>query len=136
MYTEGYEQWLKASKNLASPVNEWSKIYTEIFRRTADQQLEILEDNFSRISEQIKLLSNARRPEEFFNLQKDFFNRNATAYIEDCQKLIHLAMENSETLSRLFGSLQNPLTAAAKTTEKVTEKAQKNADKYAERHTS
>jgi hypothetical protein len=119
MYIEGYEQWFKLNKQFASPFNEWNKVTTDICKRVAAQNLELIGESYSRFSERLKRLSNVKKPEEFLLLQKDMLNEDITLTLEYFQKIIHLFMENMEELAKLWG------TTAAKVTEKAVEKAQK-----------
>jgi translation initiation factor 2 alpha subunit (eIF-2alpha) len=123
MYTEGFDQWAKLNKNFTAPFNEWNKATSEICKRISDQNLELFGENFSRFSDQVKRLSNVKKPEDLFNLQKDLMSENITASIELMQKIIHITMENMEDIAKLWGS------TAAKISEKAVEKAQKFAEK-------
>lgn len=108
MYTEGFDQWLKMSKYLSSPMGDWSKTLTEIIRHTTQQNLEMIGENFSRLSDQCKRLSHARKPEDLLNLQKDILNEDITVAINNTQTLIHTTVENMEEITKLCGT-SNPL---------------------------
>lgn len=108
MYTEGFDQWLKMSKYLSSPMGDWNKTFTEIVRRTTQQNLEIIGDNFARLSDQCKRLSHVRKPEDLINLQKDILSEDIAASINNTQTLVHTAMENMEEMTKLCGTV-NPL---------------------------
>lgn len=123
MYNEGFEQWFKLNKNLSAPMNELNKATTEISKRISEQNLQLIEENVARISNQLKRLSSVKKPEDFLNLQRDCFSENMTASIETAQKIMHMAMENLEEISKVWGS------TAAKITEKAVEKAQKYTEK-------
>lgn len=123
MYHESFDQLFKVNKNLTAPVSEWNKTLNEIGKRIAEQNLEIIGDNFNRISSQLKRLSSVRKPEDLFNLQKDCLSENISASIDVAQKISHMAMENMEEIAKLWG------TTAAKITEKAVEKAQKYTEK-------
>jgi hypothetical protein len=123
MYTEGFEQWFKLNKNMTGPLNELGKTATDICRRSAQQNLEIIGENLNRFSDQMKRLSNVRKPEDLINLQRECLNEDISAVMENTQKLAHNAMENYEELSRIWGS------TAAKVTENAVEKAQKYTEK-------
>jgi uncharacterized protein with HEPN domain len=104
MYTEGYDQWIKINKNMTAPVTEWNKATSELCQRMAQQNLELIGENFSRLSDQLKRFTNIRKPEDFLNLQKEVFNEDVTATIECMQKIIHTSMENMEEFTKLCGS--------------------------------
>ncbi|RDI38964.1 phasin family protein [Aquicella lusitana] len=104
MYTEGFEQWFKVNKNLTTPLNEWNKACTEMCRRMTQQNLELIGENVSRLSERLKRISSVRKPEDFFNLQKECLNEDMAASIEYMQKYIHNSMENFEEFTKLCGS--------------------------------
>jgi len=123
MYNEGFEQWFKLNKNFNAPINEWNKVTTDICKRIAAQNLEIIGESYSLFSERLKRLSNIKKPEDFINLQKDILNEDLTLTLEYLQKIIHLSMENMDELTKLWG------TTAAKVTEKAVEKAQKFAER-------
>ncbi len=129
MYTEGFEQWLKLGKNVAAPFGDFGKTATEIGRRAMEQHLELLGENFSRYSDQLRRLSNVRKPEELLQLQKECLSENVTATIENTQKLLRLSMENVSELTKAFSSLREPVMAA---TQKVAEKAKKYAERSEE----
>lgn len=126
MYTEGFEQWFKMNKNMTGPLNEWNKTCTEMGRRIAQQNLEILGDNISRLSDRLKRLSSIRKPEDFFNLQKECLQEDMTAAIEGTQKLIHTTMQNMEEFTKLWGSVCN---ATQETTTTTTNKSQKEQER-------
>ncbi|VVC76960.1 hypothetical protein AQUSIP_22870 [Aquicella siphonis] len=123
MYHEGFDQFFKINKSFTAPVSEWNKTLNEIGKRIAEQNLEIIGENFNRVSSQLKRLSSVRKPEDFLNLQKDCLSENISASIDITQKIAHLAMENMEEIAKLWG------TTAAKITEKAVEKAQKFTEK-------
>lgn len=123
MYTEGFEQWFKANKNMSAPLAEMGKATTDICRRCAQQNMEMMSENYSRLTDQMKRLSSVRKPEDFFNLQREIINEDITAAMENLQKWTHNALENYEELSRLWS------TTAAKVTETAVDKAQKYTEK-------
>ena len=115
MQNQGFEQWFKLSKSIPQPIGNVSKAANEIFRRTAQQNLELLSENLSRWSAQLKRLSNVKKPEDFINFQKDSINENISASIENAQKVIQLTMENMEEFTKLFSSsLHEPIFHAKK----------------------
>jgi hypothetical protein len=123
MYNENIEQWFKLNKNIGTPVSEMNKATTDMCKRIAEQNLELIEENIARFSNQVKRLSNVRSPEELINLQKDCLSENITAGMETTQKIIQMGMENVEEVSKLLG------TTASKVSEKVVEKTRKYVKK-------
>ena len=123
MYTEGFEQWFKLNKNISSPMNEMSKLATDISKRISEQNLQLIEESIARFSSQLKRLSSVKRPEEFLNVQREIISENISTSIEMTQKFIHMTMENFEEISKIWG------TTAAKISEKAVEKAHKFAEK-------
>lgn len=123
MYIEGFEQWFKLNKNIGMPLHEWNKITTDICKRMAAQNLEILGEGYSRFSERLKRLTNIKKPEDLINLQKDILNEDITLTLAYLQKMVHLSLENMDELAKSWG------TTAAKVTEKAVEKAQKYSEK-------
>ncbi len=108
MYTEGFDQWLKMSKYLSSPMGDFSKTFAELVRRNAQKNLEMISDNFARFSDQCKRLGNVRKPEDLLNLQKDILSEDIAATINNAQTLVHSTMENMEEITKLCGTA-NPL---------------------------
>src|SRR5262245_53149470 len=123
MYTEGFEQWVKLNKSFTTPITEFNKATTEICKRMSEQNMQIIGENFTRFTNQMKRLSNIKKPEDFINFQRDCISENISASIETIQKLTHLSMENFEEITKLWG-----VTAA-----KISEKAVEKAQKYSER---
>lgn len=119
MHSEDFEQWFKLNKGLTHPLSGWSKAVTEIWRRTTQQNLELIGENFSRLSDQLKRLSNVKKPEDLLTFQKDCLNENISATIENVQKILQLSMENFEEFTKLYGSSwREPIIQATKTAEK------------------
>jgi len=104
MNTEGFDQWIKMNKNMTGPLTEWSKATTELCQKTMQQNLELMGENISRASNQLKRLTTVRKPEDLLNLQKECFNEGLTALLENTQKIIHTTMQNIEELTKLGGS--------------------------------
>lgn len=123
MYLEGFEQWYKMNKTFSSPVNDLGKATTEVFKRITEQNLEIIGENYTRFSDQLRRLSSIRKPEELMNFQRECWTENWSAVLRNSQKLMHLTLENFEELSRMYGN------TATKVTEKAVEKAQKFTQK-------
>jgi len=123
MYTEGFEQWFKNAKNMSVPFNEWNKAATDILRRTTQENIDLLGDNLSLFSDQLKRMSNAKKPEDFINIQKDCINEGMSAAIESMQKIVNLSMKNMEEITKLYGSaLREQTRAAQKSTQDKSEK--------------
>ena len=116
MYTEGFDQWFKLCKNINTPFTEWNKTTTEVFRNITQQQLEILEDNMSRVSEQLKRLSGVKKPEDWITLQKDCITEDVTATMEYLQKMSHLSLETMTKMSKLC-NVSPAMMAGSKTPE-------------------
>jgi hypothetical protein len=123
MYNENFEQWYKLNKNLGAPISDFTKALTIIGKRVSEQNIELLEENTTRLSDQFKRLSNVKKPEDFFELQKDCFNENMSAGVETLQKLMQTSMENLEEISKLWS------TAATKISDTAIEKAHKYTEK-------
>lgn len=123
MYNERFEQLFKANKNLSGPLNEWNKTTTELCRRAAQQNLEMIGENFTRFSEQLKRLSSVRKPEDLISFQKDCINEDVTATLENMQKIIRMTMESVEEFTNFCSSSMHESVAAGnKTVEKDREK--------------
>lgn len=130
MYIEGFEQMTKINKTLTGPLSEWNHVTIEIYRRMLQQHLELMGENFSRISEQLKRFSDIKKPEDFFNLQKDCLNENINTTIESFHKLMRISMLGFEEYSKLFGSLRDTVTNNLKDNIKNAEKA---SEKFSEK---
>jgi len=105
MRTQDFDQWFKISKNMTTPFHEWSKACMEMGKRLTQQQLDMLSENVSRLSDQFNRLSRIRRPEEWIDLQKDCLHENINASMETVQKLIQLSVENVTQFTNLCGTL-------------------------------
>ena len=123
MYNENFEQWYKLNKNLGAPVSDLTKALAEMGKRISEQNVALFEENAARISNQLKRLGNVKKPEDFFELQKDCFSENITAGIETVQKIVRMSMENLEEISNLWSS------TASKVSEAAVERAQKYTEK-------
>lgn len=107
MYTEGYDQWFKLNKNISAPLTELNQATTTMYKHMTEQHLELLGDNFTRLSDQLKRFTNARKPEDFINLQKECMNENITATIEGFQKILQTSMENFEEFTKLCNTFRD-----------------------------
>ena len=112
MYSESLDQWFKANKNFTNPFMEWNKLATEICRHVAEQNIELLGENVSRMSEQLKRISHVKRPDDLLNLQKEIITEDVAAVIENTQKVIHLALESMEQCTKLCGTMRDTTVSA------------------------
>jgi hypothetical protein len=106
MYIEGFEQWFKLNRNLTTPFTDLNKATTELCRLLAQENLEIIEENFSRWSDQVKRLSSVRKPEDLIHLQKECIHENVQASIGNIQKLVQISLKNFEEFSKIYGTTQ------------------------------
>ena len=104
MYTDGFEQFLKMNKNATGPLNEWYKLMMDLYQHTAQQNLEILSENVSRFSDQLKRVANVHKPEELLNEQRNILSEDVNAAVETMQKVIHTNMESMEEMTKLCGT--------------------------------
>lgn len=125
----GFESFLNMGKNLQHPMSDLSKASTEICQRLVQENIEILEDNVSRFSDQLKRLARVRRPEELISLQKDCFNEGVSATIQNMQKYVHMSMESMEEFTKLAGSAQEVATNAGKAFQGEKDKGKDNRDR-------
>lgn len=107
MNTENFEQWYKQSKNFANPMNELNKTMTDLCRRATQEGLEIVSDNVSLLSDQMKRLSNIRKPEDYLNLTREYMTENMNASMSNVQKIMQLSMRTLEEMSHLSNNLPN-----------------------------
>jgi hypothetical protein len=106
MSTESIDQWFKLNKNITAPLNEWTKVTTDICQRMTQQNLTIAEENISRLSDQWKRLSNVRKIEDYLTLQKDVLNEDMSAAMKVAQDVTHTYMEAMEDLTKLGSTMQ------------------------------
>lgn len=104
MYTDGFEHFLKMSKSTTGPLNEWYKLMMDLYQHTAQQNLEILSENVSRFSDQLKRVANVHKPEELLNEQRNILSEDVNAAVETMQKVIHTNMESMEEMTKLCGT--------------------------------
>ena len=103
MFNESFEQWYK-NKNFFTQPNELSKQVTElchICQHTAQKHLELANENVFRLSDQFKRLTNVKKPEDLFNLQRDFINENMHACIQGMQTFMSACAENVDECMKL-----------------------------------
>ncbi len=136
MFTEGFEQLFKTSKHLSNPLSEWNKTCTDMCRRIAQKNVELVGENVSHFSEQMKKLSTIRKPEELLIWQKEAVEEQLTTNMKYAQELIQASMANVEELVSLFqhiyGTLNESALNAAKTASKSAEKTGKKAAERAD----
>lgn len=118
MYTEGFEQWFKLNKNFTTPVNDINKATTDICRRLTQEGLEILSDNVTLVSDQMKRLSNIRKPEDYLNLTRECLTEDLNAGVATIQKMMQLSMQTIEEMTRLTGSMRDTASTIVRTAEK------------------
>jgi hypothetical protein len=106
MYNEHFDQFAKLSKHISTPINEWNKAATDILQKVTQQNIELVSENFSRLSDQMKRFSHVKRPEDLITLQKDCVNEDISAAIENTQKIVHMSMENMEEITKLCGTVR------------------------------
>lgn len=114
MYTEGFEQFIKASKSV--PFQEWNRASLGLLRRTFQQQCEIMSDNFALMSEQCKRYSQAKNADDFgdlLNLHRHMLSEDLNAMMRSFQRSLQNSMENLEELTKLYGTTMRDQTAAA-----------------------
>jgi hypothetical protein len=127
MYTEGFEKWFNLNNNLTNPLREWNKVTTEFTKRLAAQNIEMMNDQVTRFSHQLKILGNIKSPQEFIHLQNKWFNENLTANMEATQKIIRSTIENIEDITTLLGATTKDIT------NKVSSKIKKQVRKTKKR---
>lgn len=128
MDSEYFEQWFNFNKNLKHPLGEFNKTLAEILKRSAEQNLELYAETFSRFTNQLKRLSTVKKPEDFVALQKECFNENVTAIIENSHKFTQSISENMQELTRCFMNFRDPAAATEKMMEKVMGKQERHAN--------
>lgn len=116
---EGLDQWFKFNKNLSVPMGEWNKMSVDICRHIAEQNLEILSENLTHLSDQLKRFSHLKKPEDLLHLQKECLNEDVNLLMEDLQKITHQTLENIEEFTKLWSSSTHESVAAVKTIQKA-----------------
>lgn len=114
MTTENFEQWFKINK-----LSETS----DIVKRISEENMDLMEENLARVSNQMKRLANVKNVEDLINLQKDCWSENISAGAQNLQRLFQMGIETQEEILKKWGA------AASKTVEKSVEKAHKFAEK-------
>jgi uncharacterized protein YoxC len=105
MYTDSFEQFIKSNKNFTGPLNDYYKLMMDLYQHTAQQNLEILSENVSRFSDQLKRLANVHKPEELLNEQRNILSEDVNVAVETLQKVMHTNLESMEEMSKLCGTL-------------------------------
>ena len=103
MFNENFEQWYK-NKNFFTSTDEFSKQITElchVCQHTSHKNLELANENIFRLSDQFKRLTNVRKPEDFFNLQRDFISENMNACVHGMQTLMSTCAEGMDEYMKL-----------------------------------
>ena len=113
MYTEQYDQWIKA--------NEWSKPAAHLWQRLSQQQISLVGNQVARLSEQMKRFTQVKKPEDFLQLQKDCLHENVAAAIECMQSMLLFTVENMEEMTKSYHPMHTQTTA--------TSNASKNSEK-------
>ena len=103
MSNEGYDQFIKMTKNFSNPVLPEQLI--GIFTKISRENMELMEENVSRFTDQLKRLSQIKRPEELINLQKDCLSEDIKTGMENVQKIAHLSMEHIQDFTKLCGTV-------------------------------
>lgn len=118
MNNDAFEQWYKSTKNFSTPYSGLSKAIADIYQRSIQQHMQLISENLSRTSEQFKRLSEVRKPEDLFELQKEYISENSTATVENMQKMLRTMTENVEELTELYSSTCHGQTATTSTNTK------------------
>lgn len=126
MYTEGFEQWIKSTKDFGAPMGELNKATTDICKRMAEENLQLLNENFSLMSDQLKRLSSIKRPEDYLNVLRECINEDISASIENTQRLMHSTMEHMEECAKLWGSVRDQSSRAVDRAEKMVKDTSAN----------
>lgn len=135
MYTGDMENMFKEG-GFGGSLTSLGKVTTDIYRRTAHENLELISDNLSRLSDQFKKLSNIKKPEDLISLQKECLSEDITATIQTSQKLMHLFMQNMEDLTHLYSDMRDTAISATKSAARNAVKNAEKATEKAERHTN
>jgi len=114
MYTEEFQRWLNLNKYLTTPVTIWNKTLTNLYEHSAEHQLDLLGENFSRISEQLKKLSNVKNPQEYLQFQQEMIADNMHATVHNMNVLLRESMIQLEELTKLISALSEQSTNAVK----------------------
>lgn len=126
MTADRMEYLFNLNKNFTAPLTLLGKMTSDLFLKTMEHNLELINENCSRFADQLKRLGEVKRPEEFFNLQKDFFNENFAAGIKNLQEMVHMTIGNVEQFTNIFAT---PLNV------QPTQRTHERSEKYKERHT-
>ena len=122
MKDTNYNQWTQFLKPFNLQWGDLQKTTSDIIKQNAEEQLQLVADNYSRLTDQLQRLSQVRNPEDYLSVQKDCFNENVSAMIRNGQTLTHLMAENIQALSHSMSAF----------CDSSLNKAQEAADKTAE----
>ena len=111
MASENFEQYFKLGRTFLTPWNDIGKAWVDIFRKTSQDSLEIASTSLARYSEQLQRLSNVNRPEELFNIEKECFNENLNASMNNLQKFINNSLENFAMINKTFTTAKEQATS-------------------------
>lgn len=128
MENKEFENWLNF-KTLGQPFSELNSTISDIAKRTTEQNFGIYAEAFSRYTDQLKRLSNIKRPEDYLTLMKECFNENVSAFIENSHKVTQNASQNMQELTRIMMSLRDPMTATTKMMEKARGRTEREHEK-------
>ena len=117
MYTDTFEQWAKFTKN-NHPFTTWNKAFTEMTHRLTQQNLEMIGKNITRTSEQIKRLTTAKKPEDFWTMQREIVTENMGSVLESMQQWTRMMTDNIEECADLCKTNQETANTTSKTQEK------------------
>lgn len=117
MNNEHIEQWLRFNRSLTGPVQALGKASTDMLRKSAERQLEIINDSCKVVADQLRRATHLRKPEDFVTFQKECSNEYLNAFSDNVQKMAHLGLENVEEMLKLYNA------ALSKATAKATESA-------------
>lgn len=118
MYNDTFEQWLKMGKNLNYPLGDLSKATADICRTTTQEGLDMFNDNIALITDQMKRLSNIRKPEELVNLSRDCLTEDMHAIMGNLQKFMQLSARTVDDISRLSNQVRDTGNMGGKTSDR------------------
>ena len=125
MYTESFEQWYKMNKNLfnPNPVNDLNRHTTEMWHRITQQNLEMVGETVTRLTEQLNRLSHIKKPEDALKLQSECLQENIQASMDSAQKILSATMKNMEECTKLCESFLQTCQSSEKTEKERQDKS-------------
>ena len=93
-------------EGLSNNLNELSKTATNVCRKLAEQQLELLSNNISLLSNHAKRLSSAKNPTDFLSIQKECLAENLETTVKNFQKVLNTSVESLEEITKACSSKQ------------------------------